>query len=720
MATVSVIGGLGASDRASAVDDLFLAHWGRARLIVPTHQAAEHRTQALIRAGKIRGVWGRPIGTFDSFVSDLLRGTRHEGRALRPLEERLLLHRAVDHVRAAGLLESIGNAAQTAGFLNHMRRIIGQLKQAAVEPAAFQERVRQRRQPMDAVVGAVYEQYQRLLQERRVYDTQGRYWAAQLLCTEQKPPLLDSLDAIVLDGFDDFTRSEFRLIESLALHVGHLVVGVHFDERPERNDLFDATRGLINRLKEKLDAAVDGMEPHAPANAGAYVGLNVFSRETPPEPRVDLEANVDLYAGHTPTQELEHVARRIKRLVLEQHVPLDDIAVVCRNLQPCAAKIQHLFDSYGIPVRLPFGTPLWESGLAAAILRLYDALGDWSREAVVEVAAAPCFTGGNRSLDKLRPLYGLVARMAQVTQGRREWRHQLRRLHRRLCDAPEKDREALHWRKRMPLAADACEALIVELDRLDAAQDTLPQTAAIGEHAKTLLQLLDTWDVPAAIQQMAPATAAFELESAAYQAVREILQAFKAWGGEQRIDRADFLGHLRDALQQTRLPAPSVESGVAVLDMNAARHLPFDHVFLIQAVDGQLPQSPATTALYNDRDLRDLIRCDIPLETADLAVARELVLFQRLFDQPHGRIHLSWHEMSSKGQATRPSAFVADVCRLLPNAPASRCANPLDAAAPELDAAAKWRELQNAAYAREYVRAGDGAHTLPHVALAAP
>ena len=28
-------------------------------------------------------------------------------------------------------------------------------------------------------------------------------------------------------------------------------------------------------------------------------------------------------------------------------------------------------------------------GLAAAILRLYDAIGDWSREAVVEVAAAP-------------------------------------------------------------------------------------------------------------------------------------------------------------------------------------------------------------------------------------------------------------------------------------------------------------------------------------------
>src|SRR5690606_35896105 len=120
-------------------------------------------------------------------------------------------HRAVQRVRTAGLLENFGDAAQTAGFLNHLRRIIGQLKQAAVEPAVFQERVRPRKNPVDAVVGAVYHEYQRLLQENRAYDTQGRYWAAHLLCRESHPPLLRHIDTLVLDGFDDFTPSELRL-----------------------------------------------------------------------------------------------------------------------------------------------------------------------------------------------------------------------------------------------------------------------------------------------------------------------------------------------------------------------------------------------------------------------------------------------------------------------------------------------------------------------------
>lgn len=719
MATVRVIGGLGGSDRAAVVDEIFLRHWGRARLIVPTHRAAEYRVRALILAGKIPGVWGRPICTFEAFLTELLRGTVHEGRALAPLEERLLLRRALDRVRPQGLMDELAEAAETAGFLSHLRRIIGQLKQAAVEPAAFRERVRARKHPMDALVGAVYAEYQRLLQEHGAYDTQGRFWAAHLLCSEGEPPLLRDVDAIVLDGFDDFTPSEFRLIESLAPHVAHLVVGLHYDAQPRRGDLFAMTNKLQARLIHRLNAAPEDREPPPPSTTGAYVGLHVFSRDylTAPE---GLAPNVDFYAAHTPAQELEQVARRIKQLVVEDGVALDDIAVVCRQLQTVGPKIQHLFASYGIPVRLTSGPALWESGLAATLVRLYDALGNWPRDAVVELAASPCFAGDGRTKEKLRPLYGLVARMAQVTQGRTEWRNQLRRLHRRLTSEDRKDRDAARWRKRVPLAADACAALLAELDRVEDAERALPKNATLDAHAAALLKLLDGWNVAGAIEGLGVETAAYEIENAALAAVREILHTFVAWGDEGAVSQAQFVAHLREALQQTRLPADSPEAGVAVIEMNAARHLPFAHVFLVHAVDGQLPQPPTTTALYNDRDVRDLIHCDIPLETADLAAARELVLFQRLFDMPHGQLHLSWHEMSAGGQTTRPSAFIADVRHLLRNVSEERCADPKDAAAPPIALAGKWRDLQNAAYARGYLPAATPREQMPHANLARP
>ena len=68
MATVRLLLGTSRSRRAEAMDDMLLAHWGRARLIVPTRRFAERRLVAALTRGNLQGVLGRPVVTFQERV----------------------------------------------------------------------------------------------------------------------------------------------------------------------------------------------------------------------------------------------------------------------------------------------------------------------------------------------------------------------------------------------------------------------------------------------------------------------------------------------------------------------------------------------------------------------------------------------------------------------------------------------------------------------------
>ena len=125
----------------------------------------------------LRGVWGRPILTFQDFVGEMLARTPYEAVRADDVHLSLLLERAVDRVEAASHLKELGPAAKTEGFLNHVQSVVAQLKQAAIEPEDFAKRVTETKAktPMDAVVAAVYTAYQAELRDSGVYDLQGMY-----------------------------------------------------------------------------------------------------------------------------------------------------------------------------------------------------------------------------------------------------------------------------------------------------------------------------------------------------------------------------------------------------------------------------------------------------------------------------------------------------------------------------------------------------------------
>src|SRR5690606_10457613 len=272
--------------------------------------------------------------TFQSFAMALLRDRDANLTLLDEFERRAILESAIERLRASGELAELGGAAATPGFVTHMLRVITQLKQAAIEPAEFRARVMEsgRRHWLDPVVADVYDVYQNALIASGRYDLVGLYWQAEIACRDQRPTILESVRHLVLDGFDDFTPSEFRLLEAVAPHLESLIFSMSCSvQDASQRDLYATPRETIQRIVKSSGARVEEFVEPPPERFSHYLCRHLFWRDfpdAPPEGDVDVELTV--YTN--PMHEIEGVAREAKRLILDEGVPPRAIAVIYRDL----------------------------------------------------------------------------------------------------------------------------------------------------------------------------------------------------------------------------------------------------------------------------------------------------------------------------------------------------------------------------------------------------
>src|SRR5262245_48645898 len=133
MARVRLISGGPRSDRVARIDALIVERLSESLLIVPTDAYARRRAAALLtRTGCIAQL-DPPVITFGELVNRILRDSPLRARDIAPLEQRILLSRAVAQARERGILEPLGAAADSEGFLDHLQSVVYELKQAAIE-----------------------------------------------------------------------------------------------------------------------------------------------------------------------------------------------------------------------------------------------------------------------------------------------------------------------------------------------------------------------------------------------------------------------------------------------------------------------------------------------------------------------------------------------------------------------------------------------------------
>lgn len=700
MAQFIVITGTARSNREAQLNARFDVARDKALLLLPGRGDVRTRQDALLGEGA-PGLWGASILDLAGFAERIVAESLAPVRRIGKLERRLLIEQAIqaEQTAIAGLLDT--DTSNLSGLASHMLAMVMQLKQAAIEPDQFLAQLNKDGllHPQDRALALVYAHYQEALKASGHFDVPGLYWAAEACCRESKPRALAGIDTFLLDGFDDFTPSELRLLESVVTTMRQVVVGLHHDTRPARIDAFAGPARTLHALHARFDVEAYRADEPPPTDEPGYVAEHLFWRDKPsrlasPSEGVSVIPCID--ARH----ESETIAREIRAL-LDAGTPQARIAIALREGGAPLTTLLSTLTTMGVPARSTLRMSLASTRVGATLLAFLDVLPGWECDAVLDLLTQPALWPGGTA--KESEAFTLLVRKAKVLAGEQEWDRQLTVLADALSNRPH---VLANMEKMLANPVSAIEALRKRLATLRRWTARFPAEATGSHYLQAVGALVEEWRFESADDS--PALAAF------WRALGQMTR----FAPTETVTREDFLRSLKRALTESDLPVTSTREGVLIAEPEFLRNRRFEHLFIAGMNEGIYPRSPALNVLYGRRDLDRLARAGVVLDDAGVSASRERLMFLRLFLESDGKVTLTWRLQKEQGREASPSPFLAEIEELLAHRPGVRRPAPAaEAIVPAVERVSSLRDAANCAA----LAGGGGAATLqkklPQVAL---
>ena len=666
MAQVTTYTGTTASLRAQAIDHQLLNAPTQTRLIVPTQRAVQQRMQTLLQnSPNAQGFLGRPIVTFQDFASSLLEGSDDHFPLVSPTSQQLLLKRSIQLANDEALLDFIGDAANRPGFVHHVQRVIAQLKQDAIDPLAFRELIARRAHPspFDNAVAEIYINYQNLLLSSKTFDLQGMYWLADLACQSNKAKGLDTISTLLIDGFDDFTPSEFRLIQSVEKHISTLIFGLNYDPAPSRKDAYALVRSTHEHIQDSFDTQSKDFEGtiDEAATTCQQMARTLFWRDSSDLQSLSptVKQNLNLLPCHTVTHEVENIARTIKHQIVHRNIPPSDILVILIQPDLFAHTLQSVFSEAGIPVQPIQTATLSNAATADFFLKVYEATAQWEREAIIHLLTSPQFQSLAQSPPEHVATYRHIAYRAEILEGSTQWSSRLIHLSSRLQKRNERTVDT--WLQHIPHLHEACISMLQDVERLKALTTSIPGTATFQSHIQSLKSIRDSFSIEVFLGS--PDVPNPEQEFYAWDALTVLLNDIESTSNliNTPLSRTEFVVQLRELYNLCPIPERSSPEGILCLGLDDARHIQRPNVYVCGVNESAIPSPPPVNAIYAQFDQQDLATVGLRMLSHREHAQKERLQFLRLFSIATHQLTLSWHESTQQGQVLYPSPFIQDL-----------------------------------------------------------
>ncbi len=352
--------------------------------IVPTDHARLKWCREYLRNTPNRAVAGLHIYTLDNlvrrfFYSHLSRGRRHTGVGIQTVwtheimeEEQLPFLRPQPETRV-----SHGNARQ-------LRVTINQLKRSGVDWRELQKDSDDENSPSKlADLMTIYKAYEIRLGEKWV-DRAGLHRAVAEYLTRSPnraeglmKKVFPNVDLVVVSGFDVFFPHDSTILTGIA-NLPSINMGMVFNFHEENESLFGHVKADYNQfLSCGFEAYREEREtPDVARNL--HFARNLFYTDLPEESAIEklaLTDQVSLLSPLNRIQEVEEIAKLIKRLTLSQSSPaLDQICVMFYQLDTYAPLIREIFPLHGIPYAMEWNARLEHSTVVVSVFTLLELL----------------------------------------------------------------------------------------------------------------------------------------------------------------------------------------------------------------------------------------------------------------------------------------------------------------------------------------------------------
>ena len=266
--------------------------FGAALWLGPTWRAAQEVRGRLLD-GTLPGCFAPNVMTFANFAELVLRTAGVPIRPVTGLMKRELVRQIIARQSADGRLRHFRPIAKTTGLVDLVCDFISDLKRLEIWPEEFRQACEARgRAAKDDEFREIYDAYQRALGEHDLFDAEGRFWSArdvlwqgsgirgqrregekrgggdERLTNSSKVspshplPLSPSPSFIVVDGFTDFTRTQYEILDALSQRAVAMFITLPLEGEPRRNDLFAKPLDTLTKLERRYrDADVQFLEP---------------------------------------------------------------------------------------------------------------------------------------------------------------------------------------------------------------------------------------------------------------------------------------------------------------------------------------------------------------------------------------------------------------------------------------------------------------------------
>ncbi len=599
-------------------------------LVVPTLADVERYRAELAHGG---AVFGARVMRLAWLIDEVGRRCGVRGRPL----SRLARERVAAAAVSATQLTALAPSAATDGFVGALLRLVDELEERGVTPQRLTQALRawaaqdERRRDYAEDVAGVYASYRRMLERSQRRD-RPLFEAAALDALRSEPAAWGGTPVFVY-GFDDLTPLQRDAVQALAATGAEVMLSLAFE--PGRL----AFSGRATTFAELTGADVRHVElkareqHYAPASRAAlhHLERSLFEPDGgqlfDPDP-VDPGAAVALLQGGGERAELELVAAEAARLMREDGVPAEEIAVVIRDPDAVGALVSEVFGALGVPVALHEHVAFGHTALGRGLLALLRcALLDGSADDL----AAWLRTPGLLQVPALAD--GLEARARQ--EGARS------------ADAARVLWEADHW----PLDA---------IDRLRDAQRRSGE--ALLRRVSAELATLFAAPRRRAAEVLTGSEAQDGAVFAEGGAALEQLAALAAADAALAPSPAELEVLLADLDVRSRgRPARGAVTVTSPLALRARR---VRALFACRLQEGEFPRVPKPEPFFGDAEREQIAAASgLALGRRD-ELGSERYLFYATVSRPEDRLYLSWHESGDDGDQAVRSFFVSDVCDL--------------------------------------------------------
>ena len=512
-------------------------------------------------------------------------------------------------------------------------------------------------------------------------DSEGYY--ALLSYQIPQSHLIEESD-IYVDGFVSLTTREYEILGELMKHAKRVTIALPLDNEGQDlmddQSLFHNAAKTADRLKEMAREASIDIEPSVHLDENKRFNTNELQHierflNTYPAPTIEDHEHIHIIESDSRRAEIHAVARHIRRLMRDEHMRYQDIAILYRQPEVYDELIETTFAQYDIPVFINRKKAMLHHPLVEFSRSIFEAvLSDYQYEPMFRAIKTDLFF----PVQATKPIWRERADrlenfvLAQGIYGER-WFDERRWIVKKYRGLEFHSK--VQTDEERAIQEDITSVRDLVLDPLINFSGKLENSATGSEIAQALFELMEELHVFEKLQLLKDEEnehghllLATEHDQAWSQWV-DVLDQFVLMFGEEKLTPKEGLRLLEegfDTLEFSRIPPSLDQVTVATVDLSRLSNI--RAAFVVGVNDGVFPKRVEQDGLLSDTEREWFMQIGFELApTSKMRLMDESYMAYRAVTTASDKLFVSFAVADEEGKALLPSTYIKLLEQLFPN-----------------------------------------------------